>query len=274
MAIIPLFIKNRKYYTKEGPGVSKNGPRKKQFVLLFEQYFSNIGKFIFASLLTSAFTLPVVTMGLGNVGITNIARNIYCGKHSFGVQDYLETVKKNWKQALPIGIINTVIMVLLVFNLYFYGSAIKESKDTFSCIALGVCIAFLATFSMMKYYIWVLSITFKYPLKTIYKNSFKFVFLNFPKSFVAGFCSIIAYAFAFLLFWYGEAIGIAIIAILAAVFWPGFKALLVQYCVFDSIKRIIIDPYYNEHPDEDIELRRSMGFLPYDEQESVFEDTV
>ena len=173
-----------------------------------------------------------------------------------------------------VGIINTVVMVLLAFDLYYFGSILKENKDTFASVALGMCIILFATLAMMKYYVWVLMITFNYKIKTIYKNSFKFVFLNFPRSILIGICSIAAYAMAFLIFWYGETIGLAIVMILAITIWPALKALLIQYCVFDSIKKIVIDPYYEEHPDEDIELRKSMGFLSDElpEEEIVFED--
>lgn len=272
MGLIPSFLKGKTYYTKEGPGVAKNGPQKKKFILFFEQFFANFGKLIISGLFTTAFTLPIVTLGLGSVGITNISRNIYCGRHSFGVSDYMETIKKNWKQALVVGLINTIVMALLAWDIHYFGTIVKDNNDTFSSVALGMCIFIFATFAMMKYYVWVLMITFKYTIKKIYKNSFKFVFLNFPKSLFVGICSIVAYGLAFLLFWYGGSFGLAIVVALAFTVWPPLKALLIQYCVFDSIKKIIIDPYYNEHPDEDIELRKSMGFLSDDEEEPVFED--
>jgi len=41
--------------------------------------------------------------------------------------------------------------------------------------------------------------------------------------------------------------------------YPGFNALLIQFCTFPSIKKFIIDPYYAEHPDEDIEKRKRLG---------------
>ena len=35
----------------------------------------------------------------------------------------------------------------------------------------------------------------------------------------------------------------------------------------------MIDPYYKDHPDEDVEMRRSLGLLDEDD-DSVFTDTV
>ena len=47
---------------------------------------------------------------------------------------------------------------------------------------------------------------------------------------------------------------------------------LIQFNVFLEVKKYIIDPYYQDHPDEDIEKRRELGLLDYDEDVSVFED--
>ena len=47
--------------------------------------------------------------------------------------------------------------------------------------------------------------------------------------------------------------------IIFAVTFPGFKFLLIQFFTFGSIKKYIIDPYYEEHPDADIEKRRDLG---------------
>ena len=41
--------------------------------------------------------------------------------------------------------------------------------------------------------------------------------------------------------------------------YPAFNALLIQFCTFPAINKFIIDPYYAEHPDLDIEKRRSLG---------------
>ena len=66
--------------------------------------------------------------------------------------------------------------------------------------------------------------------------------------------------------------------------YPGFKFLLIQYCCFPAIKKYIIDPYYEEHPDEDIEKRKDLGIEVEEEKpviinedgeeenENVFED--
>lgn len=260
-------------FTKEGPGVSKEqAMQKKTVFVLFETYFNNFGKLFTAGMLYVLMWIPLITNGFASVGITNIARNIYCGKHSFGASDFFETIKKNWKQALGIGILRLVAAALIFFSTYSYAT----NKGNFASIGLGVCIFIAFCFLCMQHYIPLLTIMFKLKVKKIIANSFKFVFLNVWKNLLVFVFDAVLAGIIVLTVFYGDSHGVAltIIGIIAVCFYPSFRALTVQFCVFPAVKKIMIDPYYEENPDADIELRRSLGLLEYDEQESVFEDTV
>ncbi len=262
-------------YEKEGPGISKNAPKKKTFVVFFETFFRNFWKFIIINATYLAMCIPVLTNGLAAVGITNVTRNIARDKHSFGLSDFFETVKKNWRQALPAGIINTVITLLLVFDLYFFSGA----EGMMGTIGIGICLSLTFIFLIMNFYIWTLMITFKFSLKQIYKNSFKFVFLNMKMNLLCGVVLLLVYAIfvgIFLLLPYYLTIVIEIMVAICVL--PAFRFLLIQFCTFPAIKKFIIDPYYEQHPDDDIELRRNLG-IEIEEQapaegdeETVFSD--
>ncbi len=45
---------------------------------------------------------------------------LHTGKASLLLTDYFDTIKKNWKQALPMGIVNTLLTLLIVFDIYFF----------------------------------------------------------------------------------------------------------------------------------------------------------
>ena len=96
-------------YEKEGPGISKNAPKKKTFIVFFETFFRNFWKFITINLVYDLISVPVLTNGLASAGLTNVTRNIARDKHSFGLRDFFDTLKKKWKQALPAAIINTLV---------------------------------------------------------------------------------------------------------------------------------------------------------------------
>lgn len=257
-------------YDKPGPGIKKDGPKKKSFFVFFETWGRNFWKFIPVSAIYLLFCLPILTVGLAEAGIANVTRNIARDKHSFGVSDFLSTIKKNWKQALPAGIINTLITALIVFAGWFYFT----SEGTFSLVALSFMIVLFILFSFMKYYVWLIIITFNLPLKKIYKNSFLFVFANLKNNLLIGIVSLLIPAMLVginLVLPYN--IVIVLTAFLFICVYPGFIKLLTQFCIFPSVKKLMIDPYYEEHPDDDVELRRNLGLeVLEEEEESVFED--
>ena len=255
-------------YEKEGPGISKNAPKKKTFIVFFETFFRNIWKFITINLVYGIISLPQITSGLASAGFTHVARNTARDMHSFGLSDFFDTIKKNWKQALGAGIINTLVYAIIIFDLWFFYTSVK---GVFGIIGLGLMLSVLVIFTMMNYFIWTLMITFKFKLKQIYKNSFNFAVINLKKNFLCFFVLLLVHTvyvgilFLFQRFWH---IVLAFEIFAYILTYPGFKFLLVQYCCFPAIKKYIIDPYYEEHPDEDIEKRRDLG-IEVDEPEPV-----
>lgn len=246
-------------YEKEGPGISKNAPKKKTFIVFFETFFRNFWKFIPVNLLYGLLCFPIVTNGLAAAGLTNVTRNIARDKHSFGVSDFFDTIKKNWKQALAAGIFNALITVVLVFDLYFF---FKQESGLMHTLSMGIALCVLFIFANMQFYIWTMLITFRFKISQIYRNSFKFVFINLKNNLICFFTLALVYA-----------VNIAILFLLQSVFihvlffeiliyllvFPSFRFLLVQFCTFPAIRKYIIDPYYREHPGEDIERRKDLG---------------
>ena len=246
-------------YEKEGPGISKDAPKKKTFVVFFETFFRNFWKFIVINLVYGIISLPVLTNGLAAAGITNVTRNIARDKHSFGTSDFLETISKNWKQALPAGIINTLIYIILSFDIYFFYTA---SEGIMFTIGLGISLCMLFVFTVMQYYIWTLIITFNFKLKQVYKNSFKFVFINMKMNLLCFFAILLVYAVNIAVIFLLQSYFLVVITFELLIYiltFPSFRYLLVQFCTCPSIKKYIIDPYYAEHPDEDIEKRQNLG---------------
>lgn len=248
-------------YEKEGPGIAKNAPKKKTFIVFFETFFRNFWKLVTINLIYSIISVFGITNGLANAGITNVARNLARDKHSFGLSDFFDTLKKNWKQALPAGIINLLVYIILLFDFYFF-SSFDKSANTSAVIGIGISLCILLIFTFMNYFIWTLMITFKFSLKQIYSNSFRFALINLKGNLICFFSLLATYALfiavLFLLqkFW---VLVLLVELLIFVLFFHGFKFLLIQYCIFPSVKKYIIDPYYKEHPEDDIEKRRDLG---------------
>lgn len=255
-------------YDRPGPGIKKDGPQKKTIFVLFETWFRNLWKLCTVSMVYSVLTVLCIPNGLGAVGITNVARNLARDKHSFGLSDFFETVKKNWKQALPVGIINLLIDLINGFAIYFY----LFGDDFLSIIGFGISVAIFILFRFIKYHIWLIVITFKLPVKKMYKNCFLFAFVNWKANLIIGLTEILLVAICVGLFFIPYYIAWVISLLLATMVFPGFIHLLTQMLIFPKVKELMIDPYYEEHPDEDIELRKNLGLEVEEDETSIFED--
>ncbi len=245
-------------YDKEGPGVEKDAPEKKGFIIFFEIFFKNFWKLAVCSIWFIALCFPIITNGLAFAGFTNVTRNMSLDRHSFGTSDFFDTVKKNWKQALAAGIINLIIYMVLIGDILFFFNSMEGAVRL---IGLAVVVTVLLLFIMMQFYMWTIMITFKLKLKQIYVNSFKFALIGLKRNVLIIFIMLLCLAAIFGLLMINVNI-ITLVATLLLVFaLPGFISLAVQFNTFENIKKYMIIPYYNDHPDEDLELRRSMGIL-------------
>lgn len=256
-------------FTKEGPGIKKDAPKKKAVFVFFETFFRNFGKFVSVNLVYSLLCLPILTHGMASAGITHVTRNTARDKHSFGVSDFFETIRKNLKQSLCVGIINTLVTAFLVFLIWFYNESYLQTQQTLSLLGLVICLSLTAVFAMMNFYLYTIMITFDFNLKSLYKNSFKFVILNLWKNLLCGILLLLVYGLYIAVALVFNDIRIWIIEFIVLVATlPAFRFLLVQFFTFGSIKKHIIDPYYEQHPDADIEKRRNLGLdVPEDDEE-------
>ncbi len=258
---------------KEGPGVSKNAPQKKRFFLFWELYFRKFFKLIQANLLFVLFSLPVVTVGLAEVGLTYITRNFAREKHAFLWGDFTDTIKKNWKQALPIGLINLAAMGVLAFDVYFYLNVETTSNVTQIAMCAFAMLLFLVC-AFMRYYIPLMIITFKLNWKQLYKNalifSFAAIFRNLLITAVLALFYLLAIA-SYLSLAQGAFIPAVIMATVYLFFFPAFRSFLIQFTIFPKVQELMIDPYYRDHPNEDRAQKQALN-LPDEESERLAEE--
>ena len=254
-------MNDRNYGRFNGPAKHVAQRPKGPVRLFLELWWENVWSMIPMNVMYSMLNLLLIPHGFVSTGITNVTRNLARDKHTFGLSDFFDTAKKNWKQGLGAGLINILVTAVLVFGIWFYFT----SDGLFARLGLGVCVIAFAAFSFMKYYIWLIIITFKLPLKSVYRNAFYFVFLNFKNNLIVGAVSFAFYALllgVFLVLPYPLTISIEFL--LTVMFFPGFKQLLVQYCVFPSVQEHMIEPYYAEHPEEDVEMRKDLHVITED----------
>ncbi|MDR3552371.1 MAG: YesL family protein [Clostridia bacterium] len=228
-------------YSKPGPGVSKDAPQKHRFFLFFEIFFRKFWNLVSINLLYFVFCIPIVTIGPATAGFTCIVRNFAREEHAFIWMDFWDTFKKNWKQSLAVSIINAVLDFVLVESLYFWHG--QYLKSLYMIVPFALCASFAVIFLFMHYYLYVLIITFRLNLKQIYKNAFLFAFLGLLRNIlITVILGVLTYALV--LFW---RISVIIVVPIIAL---SFGGLLINFNTWPLIKKYMVDPYNEKHPEE------------------------
>ena len=229
---------------------------REKIVTFFKIWWANVKSLILLDIVYSAMSLTLLPSGLAAVGMANVAGNLARQRYYFSFKEYWDAIRKCWKQALCAGLINLLFTAVLALVIWFYLS----TSGVIFVIGMGCCLLALVIFSFMKYYIWTQIILFRMPLISIYKNSFLFVFLNLKSNLLIGLVSLLCYVLAAVVLLYVPyLLSVPLVVVLGICLFPGFKQLLVQYLVFPFLKQYVIDPYYAEHPKEDVDERKNIG---------------
>lgn len=194
--------------------------------------------------------LTLFTFGVVNVGTTYILRNMAKGDPVFLWSDFFYAVRRNWRQALPFGILDAVLLVLIPFDIFFILTTVE---GTFGAIMFGLTLGIGLIYLWMRFYLYLQMVTFDLPLKKLLKNSLIFSLLGFKRNIMAT-LGIIALLFinVFLLVGFGGMFSAtAILLPLVLVFSNG--AFMSTYAAYFKIKEVMIDPYVTpeEEPAEE-----------------------
>ncbi len=279
-------------FTKAGPGVDKNAPKKRAGVVFFEILRRKFWSLLYAGLLFLLVNLPLITRGWADAGLTFITRAYSREKHAFIKEDFFETIRKNRGQAFLCGFINFIVTAVLVFNIFYYTFQINPflwqifGVDTsgmkpmmpelmdyvvMACTSLGYIL-----FTFMKYYIPFLVITFRLTTKQVYRNAMILSMAGLKQNLLISVVLIAIYTLFFLLL---AGVPYVIVYIIVMFLWifvlPPVRSLFIQFTIFPVIKELMIDPYYRDNPDADKQQRLDLNLDVEDAsaQEQVFTDT-
>ncbi len=125
--------------------------------------------------------LAFLTWGIINTGIAYILRNLSTEKPIFIFSDMIDMIKKNWKQSLPFGILDLLLLVLLPYNLYLS----YTGSGFLSGMFVGLTLIFIIVYLIMRWYIYLQIVSFKMKMTKIIKNALYFVLLGIKRNALA-----------------------------------------------------------------------------------------
>ena len=199
--------------------------------------------------------LVLLTFGISCTAIVYMMRNYTTATHVDIVGDYFRIIGKNWRQALPMGIIDIGLMFLLIYDVYFFRFNMNQSffMQAFFWVALIIA----AIYFMMRYYMYLILVTFKLSIRKIVKNSFILALVGIKRNIAATLAILLVFVINYLLFLFITPIGAALPFILTF----GLCCFIATYAAYPVVKTFMIDPYYEEEDDSGL-----------DEEEPIFVD--
>ena len=195
------------------------------------------------ALMNTVYVL-ILTFGVSTIGMVYNMRNVCIGEHIDTWHDFFYTIKRNFKQVVVVGILDSLLIVVLVYNILAYRTAADFSF--MYLVFYYASIAFAAIYYMMRTYIYLQLVTCEMSIGKMIKNSFYLTALGFKRNIVALLGSIL-FLFAMI---YAYILLPQFTIVLICMFVFSFLTYLSVYCAYPVIKKYVIDPYYEEHPDE------------------------
>ncbi len=191
-------------------------------------------------------TLTLFTFGVINAGTAYVLRNMAMGDPVFVWTDFWYAIKRNWKQALPFGIVDGLINALLIFNLYI---TMTQTSDFIVSMMFWSNVILFVLYFFMRCYIYVQMVTFDLKIFKILKNSLIFSLIGLKRN-VMAFLGTALFIFleVFFLFTPGGILLPLAVAMPLIMVFSG-SAYMKVYASYFKIKEIIIDPYKAEHPE-------------------------
>lgn len=239
-----------------GPGVAKNGPKKKPFFRFWELFGNKFWDFFTLNFIYVLFCLPIITFGPATAAMTSMMRNIYLERPQFIFHDFWKAFKKNFKQSFVIGMLDVFAIGMTIFGYVFFTQWMDAEDNYWLFFALSMAAEVI--FLLINFYIYPQIVALDLKMSAIIKNSVILAFVNLKGNLIT------------LAFYLLYIVLLIIFRIYVLLFLPilpfGWLAFLTVFNSYPAIQKYIINPFYEANGQKNPEL-------PEEEyEEAVFED--
>ena len=180
-------------------------------------------------------SLTLFTWGFVSVGSAYVLRNMATERPIFMISDYLDTYRKNWRQALPAGIFDVLITGVLSYNIVMM---LRADGGGLPGLFFWVSVALLLIWFVMRWYLYLQIVSFRLTLWKIIKNSLYFVLLGIKRNLlallgIASMCAVLfVITFVFGNYLYALSLGILLLTFFAT---ASFMAVYAAWYKIDEI---------------------------------------
>lgn len=181
--------------------------------------------------------LFIFTFGPVNAACTYIVRNLVKGEPVFMWEDFKSTIKSTWKQALPMGILDLIMLAMCTNALYGY----YYNYTNYFVMFYSMLLVFML-YIFMRFYVYTMMVTFDLKFFQIIKNAAIFTLLGFGRNLLLFLGCVMLVIFTV---WLGTLfVPLAVISIFMLLF--SGCAYMGMYAAWPKIQKYMIDPYYKK----------------------------
>ncbi len=180
-----------------------------------------------------------ITYGWQKVGTTYLLRNMVRGDGVFLFSDYFYAIKRNLRQGFLVGLLDCIITGTLVFNFVYYLGSPSSGLNNFMYV---LTIALALIYIIMRFYIYLMLVTFDMKIGKMFKNALIFTTLGVKRNLMAllGIAALVGvFVLLGLLL---MSINIYAVLILPFIFFLGSSGFMYTYAAYPIIERYMIAP--------------------------------
>ena len=181
----------------------------------------------------------LVTYGWQKVGSTYILRGLVRGDGVFMFSDYFYAIRRNLKQGFVMGLLDSVAVFALVFDFIYFWNSPTTGMNNFMYVMI---FALTLIYGIMRFYTYLMLITFDMKLGKILKNALIFTVMGIKRNIMALLGIALLVGIAVLLIVFLLPMKFAVVLILPFLCLLAFCGFMYTYAAYPVIKRYMIDP--------------------------------
>ncbi len=182
--------------------------------------------------------LTALLFGPCNVAFTYLMRELVRGNPVFIFSDIKYALKKNFKQGLWVGLADFAILFILIFNII----TMQNDLGAFGNIMYFANLGILTLYIIMRFYLYLMLITFDIKFFKMIKNALIFVVLGIKRNILAILWIFVLLLLNFLIFTLYIPLGIS----LPILYIFSVSSFTTAYAAYPVIDKYMIAPYLTE----------------------------
>ena len=180
----------------------------------------------------------LVTYGWQRTASTYILRNLVRGDGVFMISDYFYAIRRNLKQGFIMGVIDCAALFALGFDLFYFWNAPTTGGNNVMYLMI---FALVFIYGVMRFYTYLMMVTFDMKLGKIFKNALIFTVMGFKRNILALLgMGLLSGIFAVLIIFLGQPI--PAFYILPFLCLLGFCGFMYTFAAYPVIEKYMIAP--------------------------------